>query len=99
MKQLLENLIRNAVEHGGSDVTVTIGDLVDGFYVADDGPGIPEPDRANVFEAGYSTTQDGTGFGLNIVHEIASAHGWDVRVRDADGGGARFEFTDVDVVK
>lgn len=99
VKQLLENLIRNAVEHGGSDVTVTIGDLVDGFYVADDGPGIPEPDRANVFEAGYSTAQDGTGFGLNIVHEIANAHGWDVRVRDADDGGARFEFTDVDVVK
>jgi len=99
VKQLLENLIRNAVEHGGSSVTVTIGGLEDGFYVADDGPGIPEADRVNVFEAGYSTTQDGTGFGLNIVQEIANAHGWDVQVTDADGGGARFEFTNVDVAK
>jgi len=44
LRQLLENLLRNAVEHGGENVTVTVGNLPDGFYVADDGPGIP-PDR------------------------------------------------------
>ncbi|NHX36235.1 MULTISPECIES: PAS domain-containing sensor histidine kinase [Halolamina] len=96
LKQLLENLMRNAVEHGGSSVTVTIGDLQDGFYVADTGPGIPEADRENVFEPGYSTTSGGTGFGLNIVREISDAHEWEVRIRDADGGGARFEFTNVE---
>ncbi|MFB6074782.1 MAG: ATP-binding protein [Haloarculaceae archaeon] len=98
LRQLLENLLRNAIEHGGPDVTVTVGDLDDGFYVADDGPGIPESDREAVFAAGHSTTEDGTGFGLNIVREIADAHGWAVAVTESDDGGARFEFTGVTVV-
>jgi PAS domain S-box-containing protein len=99
LRQLLENLIRNAVDHGGDDVTVRIGDLEDGFYVADDGPGIPAEERNEVFEAGYSTTAEGTGLGLNIVEEIAEAHGWDISVTESDAGGARFEITDVAVVE
>jgi len=88
----------DSVERGGSDVTVTVGELGDrrGFYVADDGPGIPEAEREEVFDAGFSTSDSGTGFGLSIVGEIAAAHGWDVSVTDADGGGARFEFSGVD---
>jgi GAF domain-containing protein/anti-sigma regulatory factor (Ser/Thr protein kinase) len=103
LRQLLENLFRNAAEHGsvgrGSDgVAVTVGPLTDddGFYVADDGPGIPEEDRDQVFESGYTTTSDGTGFGLDIVSQIADGHGWTVRVTESEGGGARFEFGDVD---
>ncbi|WP_096393791.1 ATP-binding protein [Halorubrum trapanicum] len=98
LRQLFENLLRNSVEHTGKDVTVTVGDLDGGFYVADDGPGIPESDRERVFETGYSTSDDGTGFGLEIVATVAAAHGWDVRVADAADGGARFEFTGVDVL-
>jgi len=98
LRQLFENLIRNAVEHGGDDVTVTVGELADGFYVADDGPGIPEPDRGDVFDAGYSTAVEGTGFGLSIVKQVADAHGWTVRVGSGTDGGARFEFTGVDTV-
>ena len=67
LHQLIENLVRNAIEHGGETVTVTIGDRDGGFYVADDGPGIPADDREDVFEMGHSTREDGTGFGLNIV--------------------------------
>ncbi|MFB6130138.1 MAG: PAS domain-containing protein [Salinigranum sp.] len=85
----------DAVEHGGDDVTVTVGALEDGFYVADDGPGIPADRREDVFDAGYSTTQGGTGFGLSIVRGIVDAHGWTVRVVESDGGGARFEITGV----
>ncbi len=55
LKQRLENPIRNAVEHGGADVTVTIGELPDGFYVEDDGQGIPEAERESIFGAGHST--------------------------------------------
>lgn len=95
LQQLLENLIRNAVEHGGDTVTVTVGDLPDGFYVADDGPGIPPEERERVFESGYTTRADGTGFGLTIVNEIAEAHGWTVRLTDGQEGGARFEFTGI----
>ncbi|WP_201740296.1 hybrid sensor histidine kinase/response regulator [Salinigranum halophilum] len=92
---LLENLFRNAVEHGGTDVTITVGELVDGegFYVADDGPGIPRADRSTVFEAGYSKHSDGTGLGLAIVEQIAEAHGWEVSVTESTHGGARFEVT------
>lgn len=96
LQQLLENLIRNAVEHGGDAVTVTIGELADGFYVADDGSGIPEDTREQVLESGYSTSEAGTGFGLSIVQEIATAHDWTIRVTESEAGGARIEFTGVD---
>ena len=96
LRQLLENLVRNAVEHAGPDATVTLGDLEDGFFVEDDGPGIPVEMREKVFDLGYSTATDGTGFGLGIVEEIAEAHGWTVRVAEGTAGGARFEITGVD---
>jgi len=96
LQQLLENLVHNAVEHGGADVTVTVGELDDGFYVADDGPGVPPDAREDVFEMGYSTNEDGTGFGLAIVKRIAESHDWTVAVTDGADGGARFEVTGVD---
>ncbi|MFB6219977.1 MAG: PAS domain S-box protein, partial [Halolamina sp.] len=95
LEQLLENLVRNAVEHGRADVTVTVGSLDDGFYVADDGPGIPPDQRDSVFDPGHSTNDDGTGYGLAIVKRIVESHGWTVRVTDSEAGGARFEITDV----
>ena len=95
LQQLFENLYRNAVEHGGGDVTIHVGETDDGFYVADTGPGIPESERSEVFQAGYSTNEDGTGFGLRIVEQIAHAHGWTVTVTESEQGGARFEFTGV----
>ena len=97
LRQALENLFGNAVEHAGSDATVTVGALDDGFYVADDGPGIDPEGRASVFEAGVSSAPDGTGFGLKIVAEVAEAHGWTVELTESEAGGARFEFRGVDV--
>lgn len=95
LQQLFENLFRNAIEHVGPSVTVTVGDLPNGFYLQDDGPGIPTDERADVLELGYSTDEDGTGFGLSIVEQIAAGHGWSVDVTAAPDGGARFEFTGV----
>jgi PAS domain S-box-containing protein len=135
LRQLLENLLRNSLEHGSrgarsrarengvehgatssrgqpgdgvehgsasgrteaGETTVTVGDLEDGFYVADDGPGIPAERREAVFEPGYSTRDDGTGFGLSIVRDVADAHDWTVRITDSETGGARFEIRGVDV--
>jgi len=106
-RQLFENLIRNSVEHGSTDdrsmandstqngVEIRFGRVDNGFYFEDNGPGIPADKREQVFEAGYTTNQDGTGFGLNIVREIADAHGWDVRATAGPDGGARFECTGV----
>ncbi len=95
-KQLLENLVRNAVEHGGDGVTVTIGRLEDGFYIADNGPGIDDANIDAIFDVGYTTTPDGTGFGLNIVRRVVDAHDWELSVTESADGGARFEITGVE---
>ncbi|WP_299335638.1 sensor histidine kinase [Haloplanus sp.] len=106
LQQLFENLYRNSVEHGstggrsdpdddtGRDVTIRVGALAngDGFYVADDGPGIPDDDRERIFESGYSTARNGTGFGLAIVREIVDAHDWTITVSESRAGSARFEI-------
>jgi methyl-accepting chemotaxis protein len=109
LSHVFENLFRNAVEHGatsdrtaaGDDappdagVDVRVGPLADGrgFYVEDDGDGIPAADRDAVLEAGYTTNREngGTGFGLSIVKTVADAHGWTVTVTESEAGGARFE--------
>ncbi len=96
LAQLFENLIRNAVEHTNQDVTVTVGEFEDGFYVEDDGSGIPEDSRDDVLEAGHTTTDEGTGFGLSIVKEVTEAHGWEISIKEGPEGGARFEITNVD---
>jgi PAS domain S-box-containing protein len=93
--RVFENLFRNSVEHGGTDVTVTLGPLDDGFYVADDGPGIPEDSREQVLEQGYTTASEGTGFGLSIVQTVVEAHDWEIHVGESESGGARFEITGV----
>ncbi len=94
---LFENLFDNAVSHAGPGVAVRVGrtDDGEGFYVADDGPGIPPEDREEVFDYGYTTESAGTGFGLTIVEEIADAHGWRVSLTGSEAGGARFEFRGV----
>jgi signal transduction histidine kinase len=96
--QLLENLFRNAVDHAGDDVHVRVARHpdADGFVVADDGPGIPPEERDAVFEMGYTTGRDRTGYGLSIVQRIADAHGWDVTVSESAAGGARFDVTGVE---
>ncbi|AOW81068.1 histidine kinase [Halodesulfurarchaeum formicicum] len=95
LASLFENLFRNAVEHAGPDVTVTVEPIEEGFAVGDDGPGIPPEERSKVLESGYSTADSGTGFGLAIVSEVADAHGWSVQVTAREAGGARFEFSGV----
>jgi PAS domain S-box-containing protein len=93
LEQAFQNLFRNAVQHAGDEATVEAGPLADGtgFYVADDGPGIPTAERERVFEPGFSTRHEGTGFGLNIVREVFRAHGWTVTATGGEHGGARFE--------
>ncbi|MGQ4555618.1 ATP-binding protein [Halobellus sp. GM3] len=100
LQNLFENLFRNAVEHAGESATVRVG-LLDGrgFYVEDDGAGIPTEERDRVFDLGHSTADRGTGYGLAIVKWIADAHGWEVSVTDGTEGGARFEFTDVEFAR
>nr|WP_049993013.1 PAS domain S-box protein [Halapricum salinum] len=93
LHRLLDHLFENTIEHGGD--TITVGCLDDGFFVADDGPGIDSRHSEHVFEPGYSTEPTATGFGLNVVREITEAHGWTVELCETETG-ARFEITDVD---
>ena len=86
---LLENLFRNAVEHGGA-TTVRVESGEGWFAVADDGTGVPPGERDRIFERGHTTKPGGTGYGLAIVSEVAAAHGWTVEYVESDSGGARF---------
>jgi signal transduction histidine kinase len=105
LQNALENLFRNAAEHGAGDndatgadcdteVRVTVGKLDDssGFYLEDNGLGIPPQDREDIFDHGYTTDDEGTGLGLFIVAELIEAHGWTITVSESDEGGARFEI-------
>jgi len=104
LRQVLSNLIDNAIKYGRPAGTVTItgralSDHVVEVCVQDDGPGIPAEARARVFERFYrvdkarSRDQGGTGLGLAIVKHVVQAHGGDVRVESAPGQGAAFYFT------
>jgi len=101
----------DAVEHGstspapqarqeadsGEVTSITVGVDGDVIYVADDGVGIPEGERQEVFEYGYTTAPEGSGLGLRIVAELADAHGWTPRATESDSGGTRIELEGVDV--
>ncbi|MBX0295093.1 PAS domain-containing sensor histidine kinase [Haloarcula nitratireducens] len=97
LRHLFRNLFENAIEHGGDAVTVTVGELPTGFYVEDDGSGIPAEKREAVFEAGYTTASahGGTGLGLAFVEELVDLYDWECTVTESGAGGARFEFRNV----
>lgn len=97
LRRMLENLLGNSLEHGEADVRVRVGSLEDeaGFYLEDDGPGIPEDERSDVFVPGFTTKEGGTGFGMASVAQIVAAHGWRIRVQDGSDGGVRFEVFDI----
>lgn len=89
LMELFENLYRNSVEHSGETVTLWVGTTEEGFYVEDDGPGIPSEERDDVIGLGYSNKPGGNGLGLGIVKEIVDEHGWGISITDGRDGGAR----------
>ena len=98
LQRALENLFRNAIDHVGPTVTVTVGELSGGFFVEDDGPGIDPDRRESVFDVGDDQA-DGFGLGLPIVGTIVKTHGWKIDITNADTGGARFEIIGIDFVE
>lgn len=93
LTQLLAGLLDNAVEAarsvGGGRVEMRSTQLTEAISIdiADDGPGIPEDQRAHVFEPFYTTKDNGTGLGLALAHRIADAHGGRLEVVDGAGAG------------
>lgn len=103
IRQVLSNLIANALQHTpeSADVTVRVGTDGDDavLEVADKGPGMSEQDASRVFERFYRTDSSrarasgGTGLGLSIVESLVRAHGGVVSVTTAPGEGCCFRVT------
>jgi signal transduction histidine kinase len=90
--QVLTNLVENAVRHGEGEVTVTTapGPLGLQVTVDDQGEGIPEALRGRVFTKFWKHgARGGSGLGLYIVNGLVRAHGGELAILDAPGGGAR----------
>ncbi|MEF8757042.1 MAG: HAMP domain-containing sensor histidine kinase [Halobacteriales archaeon] len=94
---VFRNLVNNAVQHNDTDdptVTITTEDRGESVVVriADDGPGIPEEHRADLFGADTKgLDSDGTGMGLYLVERLLDSYGGDIRVEDNTPRGAVFE--------
>lgn len=104
IKQVLVNLIENALKYGNENSTITAGcyEMDDKHVyveISDDGPGIPEEHLPRIFERFYRADRSrsraigGTGLGLAIVKHIVEAHGQNVTVRSKVGVGSSFGFT------
>jgi two-component system sensor histidine kinase TctE len=90
---LLRNLVENALDFSPTGSVVTVILDATGLSVDDQGPGVPCEHRAQVFERFWRApgqTRPGSGLGLALVHEIASAHGWKVHCGETANGGASF---------
>nr|WP_094529971.1 GAF domain-containing sensor histidine kinase [Halorubrum halodurans] len=97
LQRLLENLFRNAVEHGGPDVSVTVSGDDHGFVVADDGPGLPPAVEAALADADAENVKS-FGLGLLVVLRVVSGHGWDLAV-DTSAEGTAFRVTDLNAAE
>ena len=93
LRELLANLIHNAIEHAGAGARVTVRTLrledASVLEVEDDGPGIPADERATAFERfrrGSAAAGAGSGLGLAIVNDIANGHGASVSLDEPTGG-------------
>jgi two-component system sensor histidine kinase TctE len=94
IERVITNLVQNAIEHGGSHVTIRV--FGTSFEVEDDGPGIPLEERERVFEPFHRLRPQstGSGLGLNLVQQVVERHGGRVSILGAPGGGTivRTEF-------
>jgi signal transduction histidine kinase len=95
LRQVVDNLIANALVHGGSsEVTVRASRSAGSAYVvvSDDGPGMPTDQLDRIFDAGVRLDADtpGSGLGLALARAIAEAHGGSLEARSAPGQGAAF---------
>lgn len=97
LHQVLRNLGENAARHALGRVSFALAERASHveLYVDDDGPGIPETERARVLErfvrldAARARATGGNGLGLSIVAELTAAHGGTVEITDSPHGGTR----------
>jgi two-component system sensor histidine kinase HydH len=94
LTQALVNLVINALQAVDRDGRITVKATAEAssilFAVTDSGEGVPAEKRSAIFEPFFTTKPEGSGMGLWIVQQIATAHGGTVSVGDAPGRGAVF---------
>ncbi|HEY2031884.1 MAG TPA: HAMP domain-containing sensor histidine kinase [Myxococcales bacterium] len=96
VRQLLLNLLLNALDFARSRIVITTARTPDGraeLIVSDDGPGVPTKDKERIFQRFVTTRPGGNGLGLSTSREIATAHAGTLTLRDTEGGGATFVLT------
>src|SRR4029077_19117121 len=88
IRQLLLNLLLNALDFARTSITITTRthDGAAEVIVADDGPGVPEKDRERIFQRFVTTRPGGNGLGLSTSREIAQAHGGQLSLLGTDFG-------------
>ncbi len=95
-RQVLLNIIRNALDVMLGDGSLRVEtSLVDDRFrvtIADNGPGIPAEKREKVFEPGFTTRQEGTGFGLAIAKRLVELQGGQITLRDSVPVGCTFDI-------
>jgi two-component system sensor histidine kinase KdpD len=95
LRQVLANLVDNALVHGGGTVTLEVAEASGRVTaaVSDSGPGIPIEDRERIFEPFERRADDevpGVGLGLHLARELVEAMNGTLTLADAPGGGATF---------
>ncbi|MEF8826711.1 MAG: sensor histidine kinase [Halapricum sp.] len=96
LAEAFEFRLVNSNEHAGENVTIDVDLLEERFYVADDGVGIPDGLKSDLFEVRYVDAAEDTGYGLYVISAIVEAHDGEIVATDSDAGGARFEITGVE---
>lgn len=92
MARMFANLISNSIEHNEQSVNIKVGKMENGFYYEDDGKGIPEGIKGEIFQKGMTTSETEYGIGMYLVRRIVEIHNWSIEVTESENGGARFEI-------
>jgi signal transduction histidine kinase len=103
LRQALFNLLLNAIQSVEPKGRIEIATRKSGpqeacFEISDNGPGVPESQRAEIFRPYYTTREKGTGLGLAIVKQIVMVHGWEIECLANDGKGALFRVSRVELI-
>lgn len=97
LEELFFNIINNAVNHSGcSNIDISVSDEENNccVFIEDDGVGIPDHDKDKVFDKGYRKgSKAGSGLGLHIAKTIVGNYGGNIKIKNSDMGGARFEIS------
>lgn len=103
LRQAIFNLVLNAIQSVEARGHIEMATRKSGpqeacFEVSDNGPGVPENQRAEIFRPYFTTREKGTGLGLAIVKQIVMVHGWEIECLSNNGKGALFRVSRMELI-